>query len=64
MVQGEISEADTPDYPDGHHSMRTNQWPTSIIPPFLCQIPFLPQPSQFILAWDWQHICWLHTQWL
>jgi len=21
-------------------------------PPFLCRMPFLAQPSQFILAWD------------
>jgi len=25
-------------------------------PPFLCQIPFLPQPSQFSLAWDMHQI--------
>jgi len=36
-----------------HHP--ANQQPTSInpkIPPFLRWMPFLPQPSQFILAWD------------
>jgi len=34
--------------------------PTSIIPPpFLRQIPFLPQPSHFILAWDRHQICWI-----
>ena len=33
-------------------------------PPFLCWIPFLAQPSQFILAWDKHQICCLHTQWL
>jgi len=51
---------------------RTNQWPISLFPPFfLCQMPFLPQPSQFILPWDRHQICWLaypvawlHTQWL
>ena len=26
--------------------------PISIISPFLSRMPFLPQPSQFILAWD------------
>jgi len=31
--------------PDGCHSIQTNQWPTSLIPPFLHQMPFLPQPS-------------------
>ena len=43
----------------GHHSNRTNQWPTSHIPPFLRQMPFLWQPSQYILAWDRHQICWL-----
>ena len=33
--------------------------PTSAIPPFLCRMPFLTQPSQFILAWDRHQICWL-----
>ena len=28
-------------------------------PPFLRRMPFLTQPSQFILAWDWHQICWL-----
>jgi len=41
-----------PGHPAGFYSISTNQWPTSIIPPFLCRIPFLPQPSHFILAWD------------
>ena len=51
MVQGTITEAAAPttrgtppnlDYrcPHIHH------------PPFLCQMPFLPQASQFMLAWD------------
>ena len=26
-------------------------------PPFLCRMPFLTQPSQFILAWDRHQIC-------
>jgi len=42
---------------DGHHSIRNNQRPTSIIPPFLCRMPFLAQPSHFILAWDGHQIC-------
>ena len=41
------------------HFIQTNQWPTSLIPPFLCRKPFVPQPSQFILAWDRHQICWL-----
>ena len=43
----------------GRHSIRTNQQPASLIPPFLRRMPFLPQPSQFILAWDRHQICWL-----
>ena len=39
------------DHPAGCHSIWTNQGPTSIISPFLQQMPFLPQPSHFILAW-------------
>ena len=34
----------------GHHPIWTIDAPTSIIPPFLHWMPFLPQPSQFILA--------------
>ena len=45
--------------PAGRHSVRINQPPTSLIPPFLRRMPFLPQPSQFILAWDKHQICWL-----
>jgi len=47
------------DHPAGFHSIRTNQQPTSIIPPFVCRIPFLPQPSQIVLACDRHQICWL-----
>jgi len=32
--------------------------PVFAIPPFLCQMPFLAQPSKFILAWDRYQICW------
>ena len=28
-------------------------------PPFLCQMPLLAQPSEFIMAWDRHRICWL-----
>ena len=38
------------DNPAGRHSIRTIQQPTSLIPSFLRQMPFLPQPSKFILA--------------
>jgi len=41
------------DHPAGCHSIRTNQQPTSnLLHFFLRRMPFLPQPSQFILAWD------------
>jgi len=44
MVQGKISEADAMTIPIGG--------PTYLIPPFLCQIPFLLPASQFRLAWN------------
>jgi len=47
------------DHLDGRHSIRTNRQPTSNIPPFLCRMPFLLQPSYFTLAWDRHQICWL-----
>jgi len=52
MVLGRITRGRHMDNPGGRHSIRTNQQSTSINPPSLCQLPFLPQPSQFILAWD------------
>ena len=33
MVQGKINRGRHTDHPAGCHSVRTNQWPTSIIPP-------------------------------
>ena len=61
MEQGKITEADTPTIQLGStpSGFRTNQWPTSIIPLFLCWMPFLPQHPHFILAWDGHQICWL-----
>jgi len=69
MVQGKITEADTP-------TIRLSATPTGPIsdpppsyPPFLCRMPFLPQPSYFALAWNRHQICWLaypvawYTQW-
>jgi len=65
VVQGEISEADTSTIPAGRHSIQTNQQCTSLISPLLRPVPFLPQPSQFILAWDRRtKYAGLHTQWL
>jgi len=49
----------TTNNPAGRQSSRTNQRPSSLFPPFLRQMSFLPQPSQFILAWDRHQICWL-----
>jgi len=54
MVQGEISEADTPTIwlgatPSG---LISNSDPPPSSPHFLRWMPFLLQPSQFILAWD------------
>jgi len=43
----------------GHHPIQTIDAPTSIIPPILRWMPFLLQPSQFILAWDRHQICWI-----
>jgi len=49
------------DNPNGHHSIRTNQRPTSLIPHFYIGRPSCrnPSSSQFILAWDRHWICWL-----
>jgi len=59
MLQGETSEADTP-------TIRLNATPSGLISdpapsflPFLRQMPFQQQPSQFILARDRHQICWL-----
>jgi len=52
MVLGRITRGAHTDNPGGRHSIWTNQQSTSINPPFLHRMPFLPQPSQFILAWE------------
>jgi len=57
-ARGDIRGRHT-DNPAGRHSIRTNQRSTSVIPPFLRGMPFLPQPSHFILAWDRHQVCWL-----
>ena len=51
------------DHPAGPHSIRTNQQPTSIIPPFSCRIPFLPQPSTLSWLGTGNKYAGLHTQW-
>jgi len=57
-AKGDIRGRHT-NHPTGHHSIWTNQQSTLIIPPFLCRMPFLPQPSQFMWAWGRHQICWL-----
>jgi len=58
MVQWKITEADA-------RTIRLGATPCGLIsdPPPSCPIlrrmPFLPQPSQFILTWDRHQICWL-----
>jgi len=41
------------------HPILTDWCPPLPSPPFLCWMPFLAQPSQFILAWDKHQICCL-----
>jgi len=57
----EYNRGKNTDYSAGHHSIQTNQQPTSLIPPFLHlrRMPFLLQPSHCILLWDRHQICWL-----
>ena len=50
MEQGKITEADAPTGPSGCHPIWTVGALTSSIPHFFHRMPFLPQPSQFILA--------------
>ena len=55
MVLGRITRGKHTDNLGGRHfghSIRTNQQSTFINPPFLRRMPFMPQPSQFILAGD------------
>jgi len=56
-----ITQADAPTTQMDCHPIQTS-WlvPSSLpSPQFLCQMPFLAQPSQFMLAWDRHQICWL-----
>jgi len=59
MVQEKITEADTPKIRMRATPSRLISDPPPSSPPFLRHMPFLPQPSQFILAWDRHQICWL-----
>jgi len=61
MVQGKITEADTPTiWMGATPSGLINDPPSSLPhPQFLCRMPFLLQPSHFLLAWDRHQTCWL-----
>jgi len=66
-----ITQADALTIQMDCHPIQTNLVPPSLpSPSFLHRMPFLTQPSQFILAWDRHQICWLaypvawFTQWL
>jgi len=62
MVQGKISEADTPTIWLGATPSRLISDSPPSSPQFLCWIPFLLQHSHFILAWDRHQIWWLAYQ--
>jgi len=59
LVQGKITEADTPTIWMRATLSGAISDPPPNISPFLCRMPFLLQPSHFILAWDRHQICWL-----
>ena len=59
-----ITQADAPTIQMDCHPIQTNWCPHlghlyQPSPPFLYRMPFLIQPSQFIMAWDRHQICWL-----
>ena len=52
MVQGEINRGRHTDHPAGRHSIRTNQCPPPLSPPFFTgQMPFLPPNQQRQSPW-------------
>jgi len=57
LVQYDDNTGRRTNNPDGLTQSRLIGAPTSAIPPLLRQMPFLAQPSQFILAWDSHQIC-------
>jgi len=60
MVQGKITDADTPSIWMGSiPSGLISDPPPSPPSPILRQMPFLLQPSHFSLAWGRHQICWL-----
>ena len=61
MVLGRITRGRHSDNPGGRHSIQTNQQCTSINPPFLCWMPFLPQPPIHPGLGQAQEYAGLHT---
>jgi len=59
VVQGKITEADTPTIQLGATPSGLISDPPPTSPPFLRRMPFLHKPFQFILDWDRHQICWL-----
>jgi len=59
MMQGKTTEADTPTVWLGTTPSGLISDPPPSFIPFLCRMPFLLQPSHFILALDRHQICWL-----
>ena len=52
------------DHPAGHHSIRTNQRPTSILPPFYARCPSCSNPAHLSWLGTGTRYAGLHTQWL
>jgi len=61
-----ITQADAPTIRVDCHPIQTKWCPHLCIPTILRRMPFLAQPSQFILVWDRHQICWLAylVEWL
>jgi len=59
LVQGEDNKGRCTNILDGCHPTETNWCPHLHHPHCLYWMPFLPQPSQFILAWD-RRVATLH----
>ena len=59
MVQGEDNRGRRTNNPAERYPIRIIKAQRPSSPPFLCCMPFLPQPSQFILAWDRHEVCWV-----